>query len=63
MAAAKRYLEEHGVAVEDIRIDEYTQKRFTFFADPDGLPLNGGWRRREILPEAALHHSDTVRTE
>jgi len=39
VAAAKRHLEERGVAVEDIRVDEYTQKRFTFFADPDGLPL------------------------
>ncbi|MCD0488869.1 VOC family protein [Pedobacter sp. MC2016-14] len=28
-----------GVLVEPIRIDEYTGKRFTFFADPDGLPL------------------------
>ena len=28
-----------GIAVEAIRIDEYTGKRFTFFADPDGLPL------------------------
>jgi glyoxylase I family protein len=27
------------VAVEPIRIDEYTGKRFLFFADPDGLPL------------------------
>jgi glyoxylase I family protein len=27
------------VIVEEIRIDEYTGKRFTFFADPDGLPL------------------------
>jgi glyoxylase I family protein len=27
------------VSVEDIRIDEYTGKKFTFFADPDGLPL------------------------
>lgn len=33
------YLHSKGVEVEDIRIDEYTQKRFTFFADPDGLPL------------------------
>lgn len=33
------YLQSKGVEVEDIRIDEYTQKRFTFFADPDGLPL------------------------
>lgn len=28
-----------GVAVEPVRIDEYTGQRFTFFADPDGLPL------------------------
>ncbi len=28
-----------GVKVEPIRIDEYTGKRFTFFPDPDGLPL------------------------
>jgi glyoxylase I family protein len=25
--------------VEDIRVDEYTGRRFVFFADPDGLPL------------------------
>jgi glyoxylase I family protein len=24
---------------EAIRVDEYTGKRFCFFADPDGLPL------------------------
>ena len=28
-----------GVTVEPIRVDEYTGARFTFFADPDGLPL------------------------
>lgn len=28
-----------GVAVEPVRIDEHTGRRFTFFADPDGLPL------------------------
>lgn len=28
-----------GVAVEDVRIDEFTGARFTFFKDPDGLPL------------------------
>jgi glyoxylase I family protein len=27
------------VVTEPIRIDEYTNKRFTFFADPDGLPI------------------------
>jgi glyoxylase I family protein len=34
-----QYLNQHGVGVEPIRIDEYTGKRFTFFQDPDGLPL------------------------
>lgn len=28
-----------GVACEPIRIDEFTGKRFTFFSDPDGLPI------------------------
>ena len=32
-------LERNGVAVEPVRVDEYTGNRFTFFADPDGLPL------------------------
>jgi glyoxylase I family protein len=32
-------LERNGAVVEQIRTDEHTGKRFTFFADPDGLPL------------------------
>lgn len=28
-----------GVELEPIRIDEFTHKQFTFFADPDGLPI------------------------
>lgn len=28
-----------GVVTGPIRIDEYTGKRFMFFSDPDGLPL------------------------
>lgn len=28
-----------GVIVEPIRIDEFTGKKYTFFADPDGLPI------------------------
>lgn len=32
-------LHEKGVSTEPVRIDEYTGKRFTFFSDPDGLPL------------------------
>ncbi|MBU2963134.1 VOC family protein [Citreicella sp. C3M06] len=39
VAAAKQTLEAAGVAVEPIRVDEFTGKRFTFFNDPDGLPL------------------------
>ncbi|MEZ8086121.1 VOC family protein [Vibrio sp. 10N.222.54.B12] len=35
----KSYLEEQRIEVEQIRIDEFTGKAFTFFADPDGLPL------------------------
>ncbi len=32
-------LRRRGVETEPVRIDEYTGRRFTFFADPDGLPL------------------------
>ncbi|WP_370294288.1 VOC family protein [Rossellomorea marisflavi] len=32
-------LRHYGIKVEDIRTDPYTSKRFTFFSDPDGLPL------------------------
>ena len=28
-----------GVVMESVRVDEFTGKRFTFFADPDGLPI------------------------
>lgn len=33
------YLQQQGVETEAVRVDEYTGKRFTFFQDPDGLPL------------------------
>ena len=33
------HLRSEGVDVESIRIDECTGRRFTFFADPDHLPL------------------------
>ncbi|AKB07840.1 VOC family protein [Vibrio cholerae] len=39
VAEIKAQLEQQGVSVEPIRIDEYTGKAYTFFADPDGLPL------------------------
>ncbi|KXI27670.1 SMU1112c/YaeR family gloxylase I-like metalloprotein [Paraglaciecola hydrolytica] len=35
----KQLLESKGIAVEPIRIDEFTDKAYTFFSDPDGLPL------------------------
>ncbi|WP_224746153.1 SMU1112c/YaeR family gloxylase I-like metalloprotein [Mucilaginibacter glaciei] len=33
------HLNELNVSTESIRVDEFTGKRFTFFQDPDGLPL------------------------
>lgn len=36
---AVTHLQQHHIAIEPIRVDELTHKRFTFFADPDGLPL------------------------
>ena len=35
---AVNHIKEYGVIAEPIRIDEFTGKRFTFFADPDELP-------------------------
>ena len=32
-------LNEKGIETEPIRLDVFTQKRMTFFKDPDGLPL------------------------
>ena len=32
-------LDQDGISHEPIRIDEYTQKRFVFFEDPDRLPI------------------------
>lgn len=39
LEASVKHLAGHGVECEPIRVDEYTGRRFTFFADPDGLPL------------------------
>ena len=39
VAAARTYLVLQGVECEEIRRDEATDKRFFFFSDPDGLPL------------------------
>ncbi len=35
----KSKLEEYDILVEPIRVDENSGKKFTFFADPDGLPI------------------------
>lgn len=32
-------LKKNKIEVEAIRVDEYTGKKFTFFEDPDGLPI------------------------
>jgi len=37
--AAIRHLGAHQVVCEPVRVDEFTGRRFTFFSDPDGLPL------------------------
>lgn len=36
---AVAHIQSFGVAVEPVRTDVATGKRFTFFKDPDGLPL------------------------
>lgn len=33
------HLQHYKIAVEPVRLDNLTGKRFTFFQDPDGLPL------------------------
>lgn len=37
--AAVKWLNDKGIETEPIRMDPYTQKRMTFFRDPDDLPL------------------------
>lgn len=39
MAETVLELDALGVAHEEVRTDEYTGKRFLFFQDPDGLPI------------------------
>jgi glyoxylase I family protein len=36
---AVKNMTEQGVIAEPIRVDDFTGKRFTFFADPDSLPI------------------------
>jgi glyoxylase I family protein len=35
----RKYLVEQGCTAEEIRIDEFTQKKFFFIADPDNTPI------------------------
>lgn len=37
--AALLHLKGHRIVAEAVRVDELTGARFTFFADPDGLPI------------------------
>jgi len=39
IVAAVSAIEQKGILVEPIRLDALTGRRFTFFADPDGLPI------------------------
>lgn len=37
--SAIEILTNHNIKTEPIRVDEFTQKKFTFFEDPDQLPI------------------------
>lgn len=37
--ACLRDLAAKGIEAEAVRVDAFTDRRFTFFADPDGLPI------------------------
>lgn len=39
MEEAIAWLAGMGIETEPVRVDEFTGKKMTFFADPDGLPL------------------------
>lgn len=34
-----QFLTSKNITTEPIRVDEYTNKKFTFFSDPDNLPI------------------------
>lgn len=36
---AVKWLNQNDIATEPVRIDEFTGKKFTFFSDPDNLPV------------------------
>src|SRR4051794_30042781 len=39
VAATAQELRAQGIAVDEVKIDPWTGKQYTFFADPDGVPL------------------------
>lgn len=39
IAASVAFLKAKNITPEDIRTDEFTQRKFTFFSDPDDLPI------------------------
>lgn len=39
IAESVAYLNQNNIITQGIRIDEYTHKKFCFFNDPDGLPI------------------------
>ncbi len=39
VSATVEALKQHNIIAEPVRVDEMTGKRFTFIADPDGLPI------------------------
>ena len=43
-----------NICAEPIRIDEYTGKRFTFIADPDGLPIEFYEKLKYDLPHSII---------
>ncbi len=45
-----RELTTRQIVVEPVRIDEITGKKYTFFKDPDGLPLELYEKSREETP-------------
>lgn len=50
LEAVIAHLQREGIACEPVRVDEYTGRRFTFFADPDGLPLELYEVPRQVEP-------------
>ena len=39
LAASVIALNAKGISTDDVRIDEFTNMKFVFFVDPDGLPI------------------------